>query len=467
MLLLFMACSHLTCGPNTKEQDQVCIWDGPLSVPVGDSSTQDSPSQDSTAQDSTTQDSSAQDSDPPEETVLQVYLLAGQSNMDGFGYVSGLPPRLRLPQNDVLLYHGGQALALMPDSTGGMTYTGPETSFGRYLADAGQEVALVKHAVSGTDLATFWYPGENQGASQVGEGWAGFLAELKAAEADLNARGQAWQWAGFVWMQGESDAGYAEWAGAYTENLQRLVRRVREETGRADLPVAVGMIACDQLCTYADTVRSAEQAVADADPNVAVVETLDLPRNTRDPWHYDGPSQRVLGQRFAQIFLGETERVTSKTALEISSYQRNYDGDFTIGWTFHVASPITLTDIGAFTTDGYLYTSAEFGIWDANGQLLLRDHVPAWGESPTSLRGYFDYVAIEPIVLPAGDYVIGLQSWSWDLDHYADNVVGSEGAGLSYTGAAYHSGYYLNYPEVQYPGTHASMAFIGPNFLYE
>lgn len=87
-------------------------------------------------------------------------------------------------------------------------------------------------------------------------------------------------------------------------------------------------------------------------------------------------------------------------------------------------------------------------------------------ELPTSLRDSFDYTAIEPLKLAPGDYVVAIQTWSWDTDRYADGALGASGSGVEYTGAAYHSGYYLNYPEVRFAGDSSNMAFLGPNFLY-
>ncbi len=454
MFLFLFACTPLTCGPGTHVVATQCVADSEKD-PVEESKIPDSPEGDS-------------DSDTGEPVApLEVYLLAGQSNMDGYGYVSGLPPSLRLPQAGVILYRGAVPGPLTPDSTGGSAYVGPEVAFGARLAAEGREVALVKHAVSGTDLATFWYPGETTGATDVGQGWAGLESELHAAATDLDARGRPWKWAGFVWMQGESDAGSPDWAASYDNNLTRLIRRVREETGEAELPVVLGLIACEQLCTWSEEVRAAQQAVADADPAVQVVETLDLPRNVRDPWHYDGPSERVLGQRFAEALLGLPISPAPSAALQIDSYRLDYDGDFTVGWTFHVDLPLRITDMGSFTADGYLYTSAPWAIWDSSGQMIAQGDVPAWSEQPTSYRNFFGYTAIEELRLAPGDYRIGLQTWSWDYDRYANGVLGSEATGLSYTGAAYHAGAWLSYPEVTNAGTSANMAFLGPNFLFQ
>src|SRR5687767_14913956 len=88
-------------------------------------------------------------SDAPAAGGLEVYLLAGQSNMDGVSPVTGLPPSLREPQADVRFYWSvtGELGDLVPASTYGPQYTGPEPALGRTLADADRDVVIVKHAV--------------------------------------------------------------------------------------------------------------------------------------------------------------------------------------------------------------------------------------------------------------------------------------------------------------------------------
>lgn len=396
-----------------------------------------------------------------------MYLLAGQSNMDGYGVYTGLPPSLRLGQDDVPMYWSGwgEFRPAAPASYGGSPYTGPEVSFGRRIADAGRPVALVKHAVGGTDLAAYWKPGADAADPDVGPGWATFVTSMRAAEQALDASGEPWRWAGFAWMQGESDALVDTYAAAYADNLAHLVARVREETGVADLPVAIGLIACEGLCPYLDTVRAAEIAVADADPAVVTVETLDLPRNPYDTWHYDGPSTRVLGERLADALLGETSGPPPAAAVSLTRYATRYDGEFTVGWRFTTDRAITVTDVGGFGPGAVLGTPADLGIWDATtAGLLLREVVPSWIEGPTSYRDGYWYTAIDPLPLPPGDYVLGLTSWNGDTDRYPDDAAGTFGDGITFVEGRYATGYWLSYPTTVVPGP--ALNFMGPNFLY-
>lgn len=457
MLLLLLACqSELACGPGTHAEDGLCLPNPPAS---GDSGAAD----DSAADDSAPGDSGA-------AAELQVYLLAGQSNMDGYGVITGLPPSWLEGGTDVPLYWSGwgEFRALAPASYGGAFYTGPEVSLGQTLAAAGQHLALVKHAVGGTDLYSYWYPGDSADETDTGPGWSVLVESLRAAEAELDAAGEPWRWAGFVWMQGESDALDATMTEAYAENLERLLRRVREETGEPELPAAIGLIACEGLCTYLDEVRAAQQEVVEADGHATAVETLDLPRNIYDTWHYDGPSTRLLGERFAQALLGQPPDAAVQAALKIDAYAVNYDGDFTVGWVFTTDRAITITDVGGFAEPGtFLYTSSELGIWDNNtADLIARETVPSWYEAPTTYRDGFWYTAVDPIRLEPGTYAVGLVSWGGDVDRYADGATVEVGDAIEVDAAAYVESYWLAYPSTQINATARALSFLGPGFLY-
>ena len=452
MWIVWLGCVALTCGPGTTAVDGVClpVVDTDAGVPIDDTDDTD-------------------DGDTDDVAPLQVYLLAGQSNMDGYAYVSGLPPALQLPDARVPLYWSGWGAfrPVQPSSYGGPFFVGPEVPFGHALADAGVDVVLVKHAVGGTDLAGFWYPGATPDAPDAGPGFAVLADTLAAAAVELDAGGRPWQWAGFVWMQGESDALDVAMASAYEANLTRLVASVRVLTDAPALPVAVGLISRESFWTYADTVRTAQQDVADADPHVVTVETDDLPRNTLDLAHYDGPSNRVLGQRFARALrtgadVGPGDDAPS-AAFRLEAARTDYDINATVGWSFTIASPIWITDVGGFGT-GYLATTSELGIWDGDANLVVRTAVPAWLTAPTSWRGSFWYTAIPPVRLEAGTYRIGLVAWAGDGDRCANSATGTFAGPVAYGGGVYADGYWLTYPGID--TGKADQSWFGPNFLF-
>ena len=111
---------------------------------------------------------------------------------------------------------------------------------------------------------------------------------------------------GLLWMQGERDAVFETMAAAYERNLAGFIAAVRRDTGTLDLPVILGEIAprvynLEKRCfkhAFREIVQGARQHVADADPRVDLVHTLDLPQ--RDNLHFDTAGQLELGRRLAR-----------------------------------------------------------------------------------------------------------------------------------------------------------------------
>jgi hypothetical protein len=458
MLLALSACSSLVCGPGTFEDDGQCLAVAAPAVDTADS-----------AEPVDTVDSVDTDTAPPEPPPIQVYLLAGQSNMDGYGYLSGLPPEMQLADARVPLYWSGwgEFRPLAPASQGGQFYVGPEVSLGRALADAGQRVALVKHAVGGTDLAYYWYPGATPDAPDAGPGFSVLADTVDAAALALDAEGEPWEWAGFIWMQGESDSLDVSMTTFYASNLQGLLAAVREITDTPELPATIGLISRESYWTYADDIREAQVAVADADDFAVTVETDDLPRNSLDLAHYDGPSNRVLGERFARAVLEAADVPAGSdsptAALTVSTGATDYDFTGTCGWEFALSEAVVVTDLGNFDLD-YLQSSVDVGIWDADGNLVVKGNVASWVDAPTSWRSGVWYTAIDPVRLEPGTYRIGVVSWLSDGDRYLNNVTGRFARGVDYTGAVYLESYWLAYPSNHIAG--ASVAFVGPSFLF-
>ena len=465
-MLLLLACTSTVCGPGTTEKDGVCVADTTGSTPDTTDPTTD-PTDDSGT--TPTDDSGPDDTGPSEDATLQVYILAGQSNMDGYAYQTGLPPAMQVADPRVPLYWSGWGTfrSLAPSSYGGPVFVGPEVSFGRALADAGEPVVLVKHAVGGTDLANYWFPGSTPDAADAGPGFSVLADTMEGAAAELDGQGQPWRWAGFIWMQGESDALDATMTAAYEVNLTRLIDAVRTITDEPELPSSIGLISRESYWTYADAVRSAQQAVADADPFVVTVETDDLPRNSLDLAHYDGPSNRVLGTRFALSVLEGVDVPPGvdapAAALTISGGSTDYDFTGTCGWEFALPEPILVTDLGAYGAS-YLSISVDVGIWDEAGNLVARANVPSWYDAPSNWRSGVWYVAIDPVRLAPGVYRLGMVSWDGDADRYLNDVSGTFAEGIRYTQGVYAQGYWLTYPA--YSAGSGTVSFVGPDFLF-
>ncbi|WP_437311039.1 sialate O-acetylesterase [Sorangium sp. So ce388] len=281
---------------------------------------------------------------------VKVFVLAGQSNMVGFGVGRDLPPELG-SQPDIWYDHynpdaregGPYASATSTDwgplePKGDARRYGPEITFGRAVAAAFPEhrIAIVKVAQGGTNLVDHWGRGlppdpEVLYKSQLYHTLLGSLdsatytgdrallypdevTRLDGALARLESEGHDYEIAALVWMQGENEAGWSA-AFRYGDLLRSFIATVREDLRVPDLPVVLGRVS-DNLYpanggpiavgreANIDAVRAAQVAVADEDPRVAWVDTDDFaPRAPDDGYHFDSAAYQVLGQRFADAYI--------------------------------------------------------------------------------------------------------------------------------------------------------------------
>jgi Carbohydrate esterase, sialic acid-specific acetylesterase len=278
----------------------------------------------------------------PAETVYRLYYLGGQSNMDGYGYVSELPDSLQSPVEGVLIFHGNMGEDGKPVDGRGVWETlrpghgGPfksdgetneySTRFGVELTFArriqalhpGERIALIKYSRGGTTLDVAgserngsWAPdysggeGEGTGINQ----YDNFLATVDYARSvsDIDGDGIRDRLvpSGIVWMQGESDAGFDEAvANRYLDHLTDMMGLIREKFGTPDLPIVIGRISDSgnaedgMVWKYGDIIRSAQAAFVEADAHAALVTSTDN-YGYSDPWHYDSPGFIDLGVQFA------------------------------------------------------------------------------------------------------------------------------------------------------------------------
>jgi hypothetical protein len=233
---------------------------------------------------------------------IWVYVLAGQSNMAGAAMSDRLAPDdsaavpgATIYLRDPLGWNGqaGQWLPLGP-GFGAWSYCfGPELAFGRRLHELNpsRKLALIKVAEGGTGLYDRW-------KVPTGDLYQLLLREVRTQLGVLAARGRP-QLAGFVWMQGESDAGAQAPASAYQQNLTDLITALRRELGSALLPVVGGLIATDYRWPYANQVREATRQVGAQLGRTEVIETDDLSMIWDGTAHYDVAGTLGLGRRFA------------------------------------------------------------------------------------------------------------------------------------------------------------------------
>lgn len=253
-------------------------------------------------------------------TTLRVFIFAGQSNMVGthskVADIPRFPPFADLdkPQQDVLFsYNLGRETketsngwtALQPTGT----YFGPELSFARRVSqNIAAPVAIIKCAAGGTTLGADWNPDDPSGFKL----YPLALDLVRSSLAELDRKNIAYRIEGFVWHQGENDMFSKEFRPVYARNLANFIACWRRDLQLPGLRFYVG-----ELCTktiwgmdnrnnmYA--IRTAQKAVADADPLVEYVPTshdaVEIGGDLGLHYHYGTLGQLEHGVNYADAYL--------------------------------------------------------------------------------------------------------------------------------------------------------------------
>ncbi|WP_146528448.1 sialate O-acetylesterase [Novipirellula artificiosorum] len=239
-----------------------------------------------------------------------VYLLAGQSNMDGRGQASDLPAEQRQPFEHAIIFYRnlphtsegwkplGPGYSIPPKYEGTLPSQtfGPELGFARAMLDGQplKKLALIKGSKGGTSLRTDWNPGSQGDPDSQGPRYRDFIETIRLATNQLTQRGETYTLRGLLWHQGESDSKSS--VKDYQQRLDQLIIRIREDLGVADLPVIVGEVFDNRK---RDNVRAAIRAVGTSGPRVGFVSSDDT-TTWDEGTHFDAPSQLLLGQRYAE-----------------------------------------------------------------------------------------------------------------------------------------------------------------------
>ena len=142
-------------------------------------------------------------------------------------------------------------------------------------------------------------------------------------------------------------------------------------------------------------------------------------------------------------------------------YSNGYSG--TLGWQFTVNQNLSVTALGLYNAGLTITDTHQVGIFDAAGSLIASGTV-----GPTSsdtVSGYFDYSAITPVTLIAGNtYTAAALLTASDYFYYAPSAIYTDSR-ISYQLSAYQAlgGDALVNPD-SFDFTNG-FGYFGPNFL--
>lgn len=234
---------------------------------------------------------------PPADRVW-LFVLAGQSNMAGRGLVEPsdtIPhPRIFSVTPDKRWVVAKEPLQRYQPALTGL---GPGMAFARAVievVDKEISIGLIPCAVGGSST-TDWL------SDSVYNG-----VRLKRNMEDLV------RWAmdygtvkGVIWHQGESDAN-ADKIPFYRENTETLFNFFRSLAGDTELPIVAGELGIftgveKKRLEYLQ-INDILSSIADEDPNTVLVRSFGTEPKA-DNVHFDGPSQRIMGRRYALAWL--------------------------------------------------------------------------------------------------------------------------------------------------------------------
>lgn len=228
---------------------------------------------------------------------IELFLLAGQSNMAGRGALDAESAKAN-PRILKWTVDGKWEPATEPlhwDKAG--AGAGLAKPFAEVLVEKQPSltVGLIPAACGGSSIKS-WVPGGYHDQTKSHP----YDDALKRAKAAMTFG----KLKAILWHQGESDAN-PKAAAEYEQKLKELIERFRNDLGLPDLPVYIG-----QLGRFPDkpwnesqeAIDKAQQQVAATLPNVYFISSEGL-LSKGDNLHFSTEALRVFGQRYAEAYL--------------------------------------------------------------------------------------------------------------------------------------------------------------------
>ncbi|WP_372757191.1 sialate O-acetylesterase [Mariniflexile sp.] len=235
----------------------------------------------------------------PKKKEVWVFLMAGQSNMAGRGFVEPQDTisNARIltinKQNEIIL--AKEPLHFYEPTLGGLDCGMSFAS--NLLKDVPENVSilLVPTAIGGSPI-TKWI---NDSPHRDVKLLSNFKEKVVLAKKYGKIKG-------VLWHQGESDANKKD-IPHYDKNLTTLFKTFRKYFANRKLPILIG-----ELGSYSknkdswDTINSIINAHALKDDQISIIKTSDL-KDKGDELHFNSEGQRTIGKRFAGAYIDYIE----------------------------------------------------------------------------------------------------------------------------------------------------------------
>jgi len=258
---------------------------------------------------------------PTDRSKFHIFLLMGQSNMEGANSTDGEMDTVTDPRIMKLNASGFWQVASDPITNNASEAVGPGFQFAKTLIAQDPEitVGLIPLAVGGTAIS-YW--------SLPSDGYWQWAHAVRVAQRDGTLKG-------ILWHQGEGDTGDTKLTYGYRKNLKALIDMIRKDLQNPYLPFIVGGLTSstdvvDKL-HYRGIVGDALKEVGTQFLNAGYVRSQDVPFIASDPVHFTSDGQRIMGERYAIEYLRVAGFWTEKGKEWLDSEALD-NGD---GWKYH------------------------------------------------------------------------------------------------------------------------------------
>jgi hypothetical protein len=256
------------------------------------------------------------------EKKLKVFILAGQSNMEGRADADNLIPddlqRLSSAQQNVKLAfnheHIGPLKAVKASPEIAEIYNrefifGPELFFGISLSEEWPDsnILLIKLSKGSTSLHGSWHPNWSEDrASVMGEEKEIRLYSslIDYIEQTLSRfKNYEYELCAILWVQGESDLGNEIAASEYGSNLEEFITSIRQDLSNNTLPFLFFQVGHGKVV-------EGMKKVAEVLPKVTLIPQSLEPTSIdfyqkMENGHYNYEGMKKLGLKFAEVFLNQ------------------------------------------------------------------------------------------------------------------------------------------------------------------
>lgn len=255
----------------------------------------------------------------------KVFLLAGQSNMDGRAKASGLSEidkqRLKKAQKNVTLFYNfneGKPL----DTTKVAEHTakkfgadylfGPELFFGIKMSEKypDHKIVLIKRSRGGMSLYGAWNPDWTlEKATLIKEQkqpklYSEFITY--SSKVISSFKKDSYEICGMLWVQGESDSGKkggTKPAETYEKNLKNLIQSVRKDINKPNLPFLMFQVGNGKVVKGMKNTAKEDENVVLIPQETQKKSKFYFERNPPPIGHYVTNSMKKIGEYFYDYYI--------------------------------------------------------------------------------------------------------------------------------------------------------------------